>query len=322
MRKILILTFLALAGSGFTEPAQDGVVELGKAPTEAAQRAKAAFEKAQGIENLEEAAAAYREAARQDPAGEWGLRAALELGRQEYALGRPEAAMMIFDKISEDGLEGEAKAQLLYWRAQSRLSLKGFQKAQDDFESFLKAYPGHALADSASLAVADCDSVLGNTEAAVAGYQKLYQDPPSSVASRALFQAALLQQHAGHPEESRKLLEKLSTAWPDSMEASRAKEALAALPQAQASPVPSPSTSPASAHFSVQVGAYARRAGAEELAERLKKKGYQVRLDKHAFGGQILNLVQVGYYESKAQAQKAALRMKRKEGVGIVVELP
>jgi TolA-binding protein len=119
-----------------------------------AEAAKAQVLRARQLENLSQAAAAYKEAYAQDPSGAWGGQAMLELGKQEYALGHHESAMILLAQLPEELLEGESRGQLLYWRAQCRLVLKGLLRAQEDFESFIKGYPDHPLADSARLAMA------------------------------------------------------------------------------------------------------------------------------------------------------------------------
>jgi TolA-binding protein len=316
VRRFLLIALLAAAGPCLAAaPAQDGVVDLELAPSPSPSPgpspAQGLLEKARRLENLEESAAAYRAAIAAEPAGPAGRQAALELGKQEYALGRPESALALLAGLPEEAFEGEPKAQLLYWRAQSRLVLKGLQKAQDDFESFVKSFPEHPLADSARLAVADCDAGLKNDEAALKGYQEL-SVPPSSVAPRALHQAALLQARSGKAEEARALWQKLAQAYPDSMEAARAREQLKALPPPLPAPTAQPSPAAAQA-YSIQVGAFSNRTAALKLFKTLKKRRYPVRLEKRVLKDKLYHLVQVGRYKSEALAKKAALRIQARE---------
>jgi TolA-binding protein len=264
---------------------------------------------ARASENLEEAAGLFRKARDLQPQGESGALAALELGKQEYMLGRYESANAAFSPDLEARLQGEAKGQLLFWRAQSRLALKAVSGAQDDFEAFLKLYPGHALADAARLSVADCDWAQGHAEAALKGYAELYE-PPSSVAPQALLQASQILARQAKGPEARALLQKLLAAYPESLEASRAKEQLKSLPLAQPSPTPS---AKAGGAYTVQVGAYVRRVGAYALFKKLKAKKYAVRLDKRVLSGGTFHVVQIGRYKDKAAAEAAAARLRRKE---------
>jgi TolA-binding protein len=309
--------------SGAAEPAKEGVVDLSAHADSAEPESKIQFERGKASENLEEAAEAFKAAIKRDPGGPWAQMARLELGKQEYALGRAESAMVHLEAVPEDGLTGENKAQLLYWRAQCRFVLKGFTKSQEDFESFLRLYPEHALADSASLAVADCDAALRHDDAAFTGYKKLYQAPASSVAPQAYLQAAALHLKSGRKHEARLLLEKVAKDFPESLEAGRAKEELKSLPKAEAAtPTPQKAVPEGAAAFTIQVGAYSRHAGALALFNKLKKRGYPVRLDKQVIKDSVFHLVQIGKYPKKAQAQKAADRIKARERLPVrIVEM-
>jgi cell division septation protein DedD len=276
---------------------------------------KAQYERAKAQEDLALAGEGYRALIAQDPRGPWGNLALLELGKQEYALGHNEAAIIFLGRADEAQLEGENKGQLYYWRAQSRLVLKGFERAQGDFESFIRLFPDHALADSARLAVADCDAVLKNYEAALKGYQKLYQAPASSVAPQAMLQAAGLHLKAKQSAEAREVLLKLAESYPESLEAGRARDLLKDMPALAAAPSPvSPAAaSPGKAVFSIQVGAFTSHAGASKLFAKLRKKRYSVRLEKKVLEDDVLHILQIGRYASKDQALKAAERIMKKE---------
>jgi TolA-binding protein len=291
--------------------------------------ARAQLERGARLENLEEAAQAYRQAMRDDSEGRFGREAAVELGKLEYAAGHVEAALTTLEGLPEEGLDPQKRGDLVFWRAQARLQLKGVQRAQDEFEGFLKNYPGHPMADEAALAVADCDALMKNNDAALEGYRKLYQDPPSSVAAQALWQAAALDLRLSQADAARGLLDSLLKSYPDSFEATAARKSLANLgpaktpekPQPQATPEPAPLA--AGGHFTIQVGAYVRHSGALLLFKKLKKAGYPVRMDKRVIQDNVYHLVQIGRYSSKAKALKASERVKKKEQLpASIVEIP
>jgi TolA-binding protein len=277
---------------------------------------RAQLERARRIENLDEGVEAYKAAISEDPGGPWSRLATLELGKQEYALGQAEAALTLLAGISEEDLQGDARAQLMFWRAQCRLVLKGMQRAQDDFEGFLRLYPDHSLADAARLGVADCDAQLGNDEAALKGYQKLFQEPASSVAPQALLEAAGLLFKGGRQDEARQLLSQLASAYPDSLEAERARALLKSSPPPVQPPLAAP---PKEGAFTIQVGAYVRHIGAVALFNKLRRKGYAVSIEKRVLNDNILHMVQVGRYPSKILAQKAAMAIKAKEHLQFVI---
>ncbi len=271
------------------------------------------------LENLEEARLVFRDAVLQDPKGEWGRLAHLELGRLEYALGNPEAALTHLEAVGDSTAMG--RAEVLYWRAQARMTLKGLSRAQDDFEAFLKEFPDHPLADSAQLSVADCDALLKNYDAALKGYQTLYDAPDSSVTPQALWQAASLLVSQGHNDKARILYQRLIDSYPESFEAPRAIDRLTALPASQLKPSVVTAL-PQKPNFTVQVGAFSRRVSAELLYKNLKKRRYAVRMDRRVLGDDLFHVVQVGRYKHKAQAEKILNQLARRDKLrGRVVEL-
>jgi TolA-binding protein len=282
---------------------------------------------AAATQNLEQARQDYQKVIAKDAASSQGRQAALELGKLDYAQGKIQEAAALLEGVPEEALEVARRPELIFWRAQAHLLLKEVQRAQDEFESLLKNYPEYVQADSASLSVADCDAALGNHDAALKGYQKLYQEPASSVAPQALWQAASLDTKLGHGDEARTLFERLVKRYPDSFEASKARETLATLAL-----IPTPAPTPASAatvpkrfraHFSVQVGAYGQRSGAVKLWRKLKKSGYAARVEKHVLQDSVFHVVRVGRFTSKAAAEKLAKRIHAKERLTfLIVETP
>jgi len=68
--------------------------------------------------------------------------------------------------------------------------------------------------------------------------------------------------------------------------------------------------------FSVQVGAFAMKANAEEVFSRLAKKGYDVKIVRHQLSsGKVLELVLVGRFPSRESAGEELLRLTREENI-------
>ncbi|MGQ0765266.1 MAG: SPOR domain-containing protein [Gemmatimonadota bacterium] len=76
------------------------------------------------------------------------------------------------------------------------------------------------------------------------------------------------------------------------------------------------STTSAVAEFSVQVAAYSRRSDAAALGDRLRRRGFQVRVA----GDRAPYRVRIGRYGSREAAEAALVRMKRSNVTGMVVE--
>ena len=70
-------------------------------------------------------------------------------------------------------------------------------------------------------------------------------------------------------------------------------------------PAPLPSGAPAKRQYTVQVGAYNTRSGADALAKSLREKGYESRV----FGETAPFRVRIGRYATRSDAEKAAAKL-------------
>jgi cell division protein FtsN len=79
---------------------------------------------------------------------------------------------------------------------------------------------------------------------------------------------------------------------------------------------PVPAASTAATEFSVQIAAYNARADATSLFNRLKQRGFDVRV----VGDRAPYRVRIGRYATRAEAVAALGRMRAAQVNGIVVE--
>lgn len=269
-------------------------------------------------DDLEKARASFVLARNQDAEGPAGARAGLELGRMDYAMQRFETALLALDQVEESQLEEPQRPELLYYRGQSRLVLKGVARARADLARLVKEWPKHALAASARLGVADCDAALGQDASALAVYMSVANTPGGEGAPLALWQAAALKARRQRPDEARELYQRLLREYPDSFEASAAKARLEALPAAtQATPAPAALQA---IRYSVQVGAFTKLSAAQAMVKSLKKLGFLARIEpsrrKDVY---TLHLVRLGHYKTKSEANALGLKILKKARLRFMV---
>ena len=72
--------------------------------------------------------------------------------------------------------------------------------------------------------------------------------------------------------------------------------------------------------WSVQVGAFEKRTGAEKLAARLRQRGYPVYIRRTDVGSKSLYRVKVGPVKSRAEAMKLRKRLERSERISGLVQ--
>jgi outer membrane protein assembly factor BamD (BamD/ComL family) len=272
------------------------------------QAARALVEQALLEDDLLKAAATLRLARGEGNGSAFGARAAFELARLEYAQDRLESAHGILEEADTwprpEGLEPE----WLYLRAQCRLVLKGFQRARDDFQHLVAAYPTHRRAEASLLGQADCEAALKDDERAWQHYQALTKSP---FAAQALWGQAVMRQRQGRDDEARKLYKTLIQRYPASFEARAALDKVEALAKAKPRPVLKPT--PTVNRWWVQVGAFSRKDSALKLAAKLKKRRYPVKVLGRKLDDRTLYLVKVGPYTVKSKVDAAARKLEAQD---------
>jgi cell division septation protein DedD len=275
--------------------------------------AQALLEQAALEENLLSAAAILR-AARGEAAGTaLGSRAALGLARLDYAQDRLESALAVLEDADAWPRPEELEPEWIYWKAQCRLVLKGYARAKADFERLAAAYPAYARREAALLGLAEAQAALKEDDAAAANYLKLYQKDGGEFAAQALWGAATLRQRQGKDAEARQLFKRLQQSYPASFEAGSVPTRLQALAQ---SPQPSPTavrTARAGGRYSVQVGAFAKKATADKLVRKLKLRRWPAKVQARPLGNRTLYLVKVGPYKARSAAEAAAKKLEARE---------
>lgn len=272
------------------------------------QAARALAEQAAREDDLFKAEALLKQARSEGKGSEAGSAAALAQAHLEYAQDRPAAALQIMEEAEPWPRPEAIQAEWLYWRAQCRLVLKGWQRARDDLRQLAATWPKHPRAEEARLGQAECDAALGQDDSAAAGFTRLSSGP---FAAQALWGLASLRQRQGDVAEARRLFLRLRHDYPASFEAEGALarlDALAKLPQ----PTPAPAASKAKACW-LQVGAFSRQVSADKLARQLRAKGYKVKVQLRKVDGRSLRLVKAGPYASRAKAEAAGKRLAAKE---------
>lgn len=247
-----------------------------------------------------------REEGRDD---ESGSAAALALARLDYAQGRPEAALADLDAAATWPRADAIGDEWLYWHGQSRLVLKGFNGAREDFRRLLTLHPSSPRAEAGLAGRADCDAALKDDAAAEEAWTGLAKGG-GPFAAQAWWGLATLRQRQGRAAEAAACYRRILALYPASFEAGAAPgrlEALQRLPAAVPTPKPGPS------RWWVQVGAYSNRAMALRLAAVLKRHRWKAQVRRRLADGTARQLVWVGPYAQKAQAEAAARLLVSRE---------
>ena len=235
--------------------------------------------------------------------------------------------------------------EALYWRA---VVAANAADAERDLRTIIVDYPLSPWCVDALMRLAQLELSRGETEQAMAHLQRVITEHgTSSARPRAGFWMARVEFEQGHAAEAcRQLADADRTAPASDVElrnqieywsarcatvdtsvaaakpADSAKGVAAAATAAAATQKPAPKpTAPASApaakrQWTVQVGAYNTKSGADALAKSLKDKGYDARV----FGEIAPFRVRIGRYETRTKADNAAQKLNAKKITGFVTE--
>jgi len=154
-------------------------------------------------------------------ADEFGARAALALGYQDFQKKRYAAAQDWFDRATDDPLLAE---YALYWSAQVRRATGQNAEALPKLEKFRREYPESVMAEKALESFAEAAIAVGQPERAAQALEKYPQT--ASRPALLLLQAQALEKIAGKKAAARRLYQEIYYGLPLSDEAKTATRKL------------------------------------------------------------------------------------------------
>jgi len=185
-----------------------------------------------------------------------------------------------------------------YLMGLSQLKLSDSAEARKNFEFVLENYPSSSVKPELFLGIADSYFIEERFDAAEQEYKRLLGSSSSTgYGSIAYLRLAISQQRQGKWQEADASLHKLVRDYPLSLEIDEARTYLKRKGN----------------FFSVQVGAFSKKENARKLLSTLRKKGYDVRIEKLYKDDKLIYFVKIGKFGTKAKAQQEAERLK-KEG--------
>jgi TolA-binding protein len=263
---------------------------------------------------------------------EWAARSHFQIGQCYYLQGEYDKALDHYGKIIVSYPEHEVYWPARYWKCRSLIAKGDYEEAMKALRSLDESAAERIGRDIILMAVGNCYLGMKDYERAEATYRSLIESIPDSqrIPSAHLLLAKSLQ-NQGELEEAKEIYQKVIKGYRQSIEAQQAQRYLDALSPTQpeatkAKPtVPrtttetqKPAAKPAS-YFTIQIGAFSIKRNADNLANRLTRKGYSVSVIPPVSGKSRLYKVVIGKYKTKNGALKAAQRIGRNEKLDTAV---
>ena len=271
-------------------------------------RAEALFLQAGLVRSGSEAESIYRRLIDSDPDGEYAAQATLELAKIEFATGRYEGAR---NRLRDAGLCDRSDDACLF-EGMASIMLDEHDAAVAPLEHVRRG----RVKTWAAFALAEADEGAGRTDEACRGFEALAR---ARVSPAAWYRYAECIERGGNAPGARREYAALAEAFPQTPEAVRAAEKLAAA--SAPAPVPAEASvpdetaeAPRGAGFTVQFGSFSDRANAIKLASRIKKTHPNVRIDSELVNFREVFRVRYGHYPTRQAAQSAGDAMARDLG--------
>jgi tetratricopeptide (TPR) repeat protein len=259
-----------------------------------------------------EAEILYREVARMDPAGRWGIAATLELAKIRFALGEYTEASSILGAAEACRRSDEA----CYFEGLSDVMLKRYDEARGE----LSKVKSERLRPWAQIALADAAAGLDDAAEACRRYESMTR---SAVGATAKYRHGECLEKEGDFAGARRVYEELRAEHGQTPEAILAGEKLEALradakekreERGETSSAAEGGGTPLAAGFTLQFGSFGDRANAIKLAADLKGKVPGIRIDSELVNFKEVHRVRSGYFKTRAEAERRAEEIVRRTG--------
>jgi tetratricopeptide (TPR) repeat protein len=264
------------------------------------QRGEAVFGQAGLTRSANEAGRLYESLADDPRVGVWAQRAALELAKIHFAMGRYKAAG---DVIRASRLSSSSDEAALFLGIASVMA--------GDFESAIPPLEGirrGRYRTWAMVTLAEAEAGAGRVDEACRLYESLAQ---ARVNPAAWYRYGECLEADGKPAAAREEYAALAEAYPQTPEAIRCAGKLSPAPETPPPPREDSGTTaiPAGKGYTIQFGSFTDRANAIRLATRVKEIYPGVRIDSELVNYREVFRVRFGYYASRDEADAAGKEM-------------
>jgi TolA-binding protein len=219
-------------------------------------------------------------------------RAAFDDAFAAFRAGHWQRACDGFTRYLRSSPAAPARAEVYYYRGQALVHLGRRLEAQADFQRAIGAGARQPILDFCRVAIGNLYYEEGNDAKAIEWYAQAVREPVAQLPMESLaLRLAVSLQRLGRWQSADKYLGFVIDNFPATAAAAEARRRIHA------------------DSFTVQTGAYATAAAAQQEVSRLRAAGFQPRTVPTGQGGRTLQAVQVGRVRTYAEAQALAQRL-------------
>jgi outer membrane protein assembly factor BamD (BamD/ComL family) len=192
--------------------------------------------------------------------------------------------------------QGYRADELYYLLAITYLKNGNYLRASDIFEIILKEFNNSPFREAALLGLGDTYFLRGDYDGAEVNYRRLISDfPRTKIKAAAYYRLSQCSLKAGNTHEARDYQNRLSRDFPLSPEVRLVTEMIPA----------------GDLYYTVQAGSFLNRTNANNLAQKLKEKGYSVYIEELPLADKTVYRVKVGRFATRQEAMELENKLSR-----------
>lgn len=249
------------------------------------------------------------------PQHPWADQVLYGVAQYNFALGYYLTAAKEYHRLIRSYPQSELGAEALFWLASSKLAIGAADSADHYFRHLLETHGQSDMAIWSKLGRADASYMAQNFSQAKSRCRNFLDEHPNSpLVPVALFRMAEIQDAQGERAEATVTLQKLVNDYAITYQATQAQRKLTEWGWTDHKKG-APEIEIQAGRYTVQVGAFSKRANANNLETQLSSWGYQVEVVKRAGRHRTLYLVWVGSYESREEAVQEGQALENDRGL-------
>lgn len=268
--------------------------------------------------NIDAAIETYQGIIEKYPNSKWVAKSHFQLGQCYFLSGKYDKALDRYGKIIVSYPDDQNYWLARYWKCKSLIAGGSYEEAIASLRSLAISGQKEISKDIILMALGNCHIGMKDYKSAASVYQSLIESRPGSHRTpSAYLLLAKSHQNLGDIEEAKKLYQKVIEGYSQSIEAQQAQKYINSFTAASFKTPKQPSVAPqpqeGEKFFTIQVGAFSKSRNAENLANKIRKKGYSVAVVPPVAGKSRLYKVRVGMFKTRSGAQESARKLARNE---------
>jgi outer membrane protein assembly factor BamD (BamD/ComL family) len=236
------------------------------------------------------------------------------VAQYHFAVGYYLTAAKDYDRLLGEYHGSGLRAEALYWLASSKLAIGAADTAAIYFRRLIDEYPGSSMMTWGQLGLIDAlymDQAYASAKKHCDDFLRTGAD--DALIPIAMFRLFEIHEALGKRQQAGEILEQLVSSHPDTYQGKQARRQLTEWGWSQTGPPEEPEHG--IGNYTIQVGAFSKRANAVNLESQLRSWGYQVEMIKRAGRHRTLYLIWAGRYRTRGEALDEAKKLERDRGL-------